>query len=164
MTADYGRQAAADLADYQAGITNLGDILAEEGKDLATHIKERAEENEMLREAGMLPETNGNGASLPHTMPGQVEDDKDQDPASLPNDEIATSNAQQTLTEQGLNGAQVAAILEILTNYSTGLITADAAKALILTAFPTLSEESINTVIRGTNVNKSQPAQLAVKL
>jgi hypothetical protein len=119
----------------------------------------------MLREAGMLPETNGNGAEAEKEMPGESEaDDKVQDPASLPNDEIATSNAQQTLTEQGLNGAQVAAILEILTNYSTGLITADAAKALILTAFPTLSEESINTVIRGTNVNKAQPVQLAAGL
>jgi capsid protein len=162
MTADYGRQAAADLADYQAGITNLGDILAEEGKDLATHIKERAEENEMLREAGMLPETNGNGSETEKEMPGQSEeDDAMQDPASLPNDAVATSNAQQTLTEQGLNGAQVAAILQILTNYSTGLVTSVAAKALILTAFPTLSEEAINKVISGTNVNKAQPAQLA---
>jgi capsid protein len=75
MTADYGRQAAADLADYQAGITNLGDILAEEGKDLATHIKERAEENEMLREAGMLPETNGNGAVSTQPMPESPEPD-----------------------------------------------------------------------------------------
>lgn len=58
MTADYGREAAADREDYLAGIINLGDILAEEGKDLDTHISERHEENEKLREAGLpLPMT-----------------------------------------------------------------------------------------------------------
>ena len=49
--------------------------MAEEGKDLATHIKERAEENEMLREAGMLPETNGNGAEAEKEMPESPESD-----------------------------------------------------------------------------------------
>lgn len=53
MTADYGREAAADLADYTAGILNLGDILAEEGKDLDTHIRDRATEEKKLKAAGL---------------------------------------------------------------------------------------------------------------
>ncbi len=58
MTADYGREATADRDDYTAGIINLGDILAEEGKDLDTHIRERHEENEKLAKAGLpLPMT-----------------------------------------------------------------------------------------------------------
>lgn len=53
MTADYGRDGNSDREDYKLGLTNLGDILAEEGKDLDTHIAERAEENEKLKLAGL---------------------------------------------------------------------------------------------------------------
>lgn len=53
MTADYGRDSKADLADLEAGVTNLDDILAEEGKDLVSHIAKRKEINRMLAEAGL---------------------------------------------------------------------------------------------------------------
>ena len=53
ISVDYGRDASADREDYKLGITNLGDILAEEGTNLEAHIKERHEENEMLTEAGL---------------------------------------------------------------------------------------------------------------
>lgn len=53
MTADYGRDAKADLADYQAGITTLSDIVEEEGGDLDTHIQKLKEERQKLREAGI---------------------------------------------------------------------------------------------------------------
>jgi len=55
MTADYGRDSNADREDYLAGITNLSDILGEEGRDIDQHIRERKEENEKLAEAGMIP-------------------------------------------------------------------------------------------------------------
>ena len=69
----------------------------------------------------------------------------------------ASGDASTTLASEGLNGAQVAAILTILANFSTGLVTKDAAKALIVTAFPTLSEDAIATVLNGTNVVKAAP-------
>ena len=69
----------------------------------------------------------------------------------------ASGDASKTLASEGLNGAQVAAILTILANFSTGLVTKDAAKALIVTAFPTLSEDAIATVLNGTNVVKAAP-------
>ena len=83
-----------------------------------------------------------------------------QDPASTPqpSDVVpASSDASTTLASEGLNGAQVAAILTILANFSTGLVTKDAAKALIVTAFPTLSQDAIATVLNGTNVVKAAP-------
>lgn len=55
MTADYGRDAKADLADLEAGVTNLDDILHEEGKDLDQHIAKRKEINEKLIAAGLPP-------------------------------------------------------------------------------------------------------------
>jgi HK97 family phage portal protein len=69
----------------------------------------------------------------------------------------ASGDASTTLASEGLNGAQVAAILTILANFSTGLVTKDAAKALIVTAFPTLSQDAIATVLNGTNVVKAAP-------
>ena len=69
----------------------------------------------------------------------------------------ASGDASTTLSSEGLNGAQVAAILTILANFSTGLVTKDAAKALIVTAFPTLSQDAIATVLNGTNVVKAAP-------
>jgi capsid protein len=53
MTADYGRDAKADLADYQAGLTTMTDILGEEGRDLDEHIETLKEEREKLAAAGI---------------------------------------------------------------------------------------------------------------
>jgi len=83
-----------------------------------------------------------------------------QDPAVTPQPSDVSAqpvDASTTLASEGLNGAQVAAILTILANFSTGLVTKDAAKALIVTAFPTLSQDAIATVLNGTNVVKAAP-------
>jgi hypothetical protein len=53
MTADYGRDSKADLADLEAGVTTLEDILGEEGKDLSAHIAKRAAINKQLSAAGL---------------------------------------------------------------------------------------------------------------
>jgi capsid protein len=55
MTADYGREAKADLEDYKAGLTTMTDILGEQGIDLDTHIETRRVENEKLIKAGLKP-------------------------------------------------------------------------------------------------------------
>ena len=53
ISVDYGRDANADREDYLLGLTNMGDILEEEGKDLVQHIAERKAENDMLEAAGL---------------------------------------------------------------------------------------------------------------
>jgi len=55
MTADYGRDSKADLADLEAGVTTLTDILAEEGKTLSQHIAKRKADNDALVAAGLPP-------------------------------------------------------------------------------------------------------------
>lgn len=67
MTADYGRDAKADLADYQAGLTTLTDILDEEGKDLDAFIARKKTEQEKLAAAGI-------------TMPGPAPKPNEQPP------------------------------------------------------------------------------------
>lgn len=53
MSVDYGRDGNSDREDYKLGITNLSDILQQEGKNLEDHIAERKAENEQLRLAGL---------------------------------------------------------------------------------------------------------------
>jgi capsid protein len=53
MTTDYGRDAKADLADFQAGLTTLTQILEEQGIDLDAFIAERQAEIQKLKEAGI---------------------------------------------------------------------------------------------------------------
>lgn len=55
MTADYGREAKADLEDYRAGLTTMTDILGEEGRDLDEHIATRKMEAQKLSDAGLPP-------------------------------------------------------------------------------------------------------------
>ncbi len=77
MTTDYGRDAKADLADLEAGVTNLDDILHEEGKDLDQHIAKRKEINAKLVAAGLPPV--GPKAPAPVIDPEDGEDE-DVDP------------------------------------------------------------------------------------
>ncbi len=53
ITVDYGRDGNSDREDYKLGLLNMGEILRQQGMDLETHISERAEENDMLEEAGL---------------------------------------------------------------------------------------------------------------
>ena len=55
MTADYGREAAADLNDLNGGVTALSDILAEEGRDIDEFIATRKADNDKLVAAGLPP-------------------------------------------------------------------------------------------------------------
>ena len=93
-------------------------------------------------------------APVSPNVPTETETQFEQSPSDVV---PASGDASTTLASEGLNGAQVAAILTILANFSTGLVTKDAAKALIVTAFPTLSEDAIATVLNGTNVVKAAP-------
>jgi capsid protein len=63
MTADYGREAAADLADLEAGVTALSDILGEEGRDIDDHIAVRKSDNAKLVAAGLPPIATGKVAA-----------------------------------------------------------------------------------------------------
>lgn len=63
MTTDYGRDAKADLADYQAGLTTLTQILEEQGIDLDAFIAEKKAEIQKLKDAGIeMPKAAAPGA------------------------------------------------------------------------------------------------------
>lgn len=55
MTADYGRDASADLKDYEAGLRTMTDIVEEEGGNIEEHIETLTEERKKLADAGIKP-------------------------------------------------------------------------------------------------------------
>jgi HK97 family phage portal protein len=82
----------------------------------------------------------------PSNDAAQAVDAESSDYETLP-DMAATSDLQQ----QALNGAQVSSLLEIIASLSSGLLTSDGAKALIVGAFPTMPEATVNSIIDGVN-------------
>jgi capsid protein len=89
MTADYGRDSKADLADYQAGITSLTDILGEEGTDLDTHIETLKAERAKLAAAGI-----GNGVPPPSAPVGAAAGAEDEEG---PEEDMAEEDAPATV-------------------------------------------------------------------
>lgn len=72
----------------------------------------------------------------------------DETPAE-PAAEAAPEDAQ--VAEVSLNGAQITGLLEILAQVSAGLITVEAAQALIEVAFPTIPADAVARITAGTS-------------
>lgn len=66
--------------------------------------------------------------------------------------------ADQPMSATALNGAQVASMIAILGQVSTGLLSSDAAVALIGAAFPTVSEAQARRIISGAQAAPAEPA------
>jgi SPP1 gp7 family putative phage head morphogenesis protein len=90
-------------------------------------------------------------------LPGQ---DVDEDVVST-GDGPATMG--QPMAATALNGAQVASLLSIIGQVSGGLLTLDAAVALIGSAFPTVSEAQARRIVSGAMSPPPEPTPAAVK-
>lgn len=53
ISVDYGRDGNSDREDYKLGLSTMTGWLAEQGKTLESHIKEKVEENKKLTAAGL---------------------------------------------------------------------------------------------------------------
>jgi HK97 family phage portal protein len=92
------------------------------------------------------------GEGLPDAsepVDGTAEDDAEDSAAT--SSEGVGMGAATDLQQQALNGAQVSSLLEIIANLSSGLLTAEGAKALIQGAFPTMPEATVDSIIAGVN-------------
>jgi len=73
----------------------------------------------------------------------------------------APSDNTPIIADTALNGAQIASILEIIGSVSTGVMSAEAGKALILAGFPALDPAKIDTVLAGINQTAPAPTKAA---
>ena len=73
----------------------------------------------------------------------------------------ATSDSDPVIADTALNGAQIASILEIIASVSTGVMSSEAGKALILAGFPALDPAKVDTVLAGVNATAPAPTKPA---
>lgn len=73
----------------------------------------------------------------------------------------APSDSAPIIADTALNGAQIASILEIIGSVSTGVMSAEAGKALIVAGFPALDPAKIDTVLAGVNATAPAPTKAA---
>ncbi len=67
------------------------------------------------------------------------------------------AKADENLAAQALNGAQIQGLLTIIESMTSGLLDRTATKALIASAFPMLSTETIDTVLAGSSTSSVVP-------
>ena len=92
-------------------------------------------------------------AADPEPVPVVEEIVVDEQPAEPVAETVGDPAAPETpqLAEVSLNGAQISGILEILAQMNQGLLAAEAAKALMLAAFPSLPIANVDQIIAGTS-------------
>jgi len=73
----------------------------------------------------------------------------------------APSDSAPIIADTALNGAQIASILEILGSVSTGVLSSEAGKALILAGFPALDPAKVDAVLAGVNATAPAPTKAA---
>jgi HK97 family phage portal protein len=104
-------------------------------------------------------------AAVPEPMPATVVEEIVVDetaPAAEPVADATPAQADEPqLADVSLNGAQITGILEILTQVSGGLLTTDAAGALILASFPSIPPASVDRILAGTSTQAAAPAPVA---
>ena len=64
---------------------------------------------------------------------------------------------------QALNGAQIASMIEIIIQVSTGVIPIESGKAITKASFPTLSEQQIEDIFTGIVAGSVSPEEIAQK-
>jgi hypothetical protein len=77
-------------------------------------------------------------------------------------DDNATSSApaQQDVSSQALNGAQISSLLEIIIQTTAGVLTIASAKAITKSAFPSLSDQQINDIYDNLSNVDIDPTQV----
>ena len=138
ITVDAGRQSQADREDVRTGAMTLAEYCGQYGMSERDHVAQLI--TEMLAINPSLTEQQAREA-VQRRLYGA-----DSVPAiALPSSDgasAATADVQAT----ALNGAQVAALVEIALKVATGELPRDSAKAIARAAFPLVSEELIDAI------------------
>jgi HK97 family phage portal protein len=156
------RADAAGRSSYYNTMWNLGVLSVNEIRSLENL---NPVESGDVRFVQLNMTTLDKAASAPEPMPATVVEEIVVDetaPAPEPVADPAPAEADEPqLADVSLNGAQITGILEILTQVSSGLLTTDAAGALILASFPSIPLASVDRILAGTSTQAAAPAPVA---
>jgi HK97 family phage portal protein len=146
------RADAAGRSSYYNTMWNLGVLSVNEIRSLENL---NPVESGDVRFVQLNMTTLEKAAAAPEPMPATVVEEIVVDetaPAPEPAADAALAEADELqLADVSLNGAQVASLLEIITQYNAGLINDVGAKAIIGAAFPGIPAATIDAIIAGTN-------------
>jgi HK97 family phage portal protein len=148
---------ASRVALYQ-GLWQMGAITPNELRDLEDlPLLDTPAANETYVQLGFSTLDNAAAAATP-AEPSDAVDAQAVEavpaeavPADPTEDPLAAAASGANLAATALNGAQVTALLEVLAKISDGSLDADAAVALITSAFPTIAEDFARTMVAGAN-------------
>ena len=147
ITVDAGRQSQADREDVRTGAMTLAEYCGQYGMSAREHVAQLVAE--MLAINPTLTEQQAREA-IQRRLYGA-----DSSPAlALPSSDgdAATGDVQAT----ALNGAQVAALVEIALKVANGELPRESAKAIARAAFPLVSDELIDAIFE--SIIPKQPA------
>ena len=159
VSIDAGRDARADIELWRTGLATAAELYGEAGYDWQSSIRQRAKEAAYIRE--MATEM---GVSVAEISSGV--DSVATDPNMAPVTAIVEGEEQQvaegavapeTVQDTALNGAQVQALLELAQSVASGIITAEAAKAIAGAAFPLVPVETINRIFDNIDAGSITP-------
>jgi len=156
------RADAAGRSSYYNTMWNLGVLSVNEIRSLENL---NPVESGDVRFVQLNMTTLDKAAAAPEPMPATVVEEIVVDetaPAPEPVADAAPAQADEPqLADVSLNGAQITGILEILTQVSGGLLTTDAAGALILASFPSIPLASVDRILAGTSTQAAAPEPVA---
>jgi HK97 family phage portal protein len=156
------RADAAGRASYYNTMWNLGVLSVNEIRSLENL---NPVESGDVRFVQLNMTTLDKAAAAPEPMPATVVEEIVVDetaPAPEPVADAAPAQADEPqLADVSLNGAQITGILEILTQVSAGLLTTDAAGALILASFPSIPPAAVDRILAGTSTQPLAPEPVA---
>jgi hypothetical protein len=78
------------------------------------------------------------------------------DQVAMQEDPLSAAANGAALADTALNGAQVTALLEVLTQVSSGLLDKQSAVAVIVAAFPAISPEEAVKIVTGVKMSQQQ--------
>lgn len=162
VSIDAGRDARADIELWRMGLATAADLYGEVGLDWQASIRQRAKEAAYIREMAdemdvSAAEISGGVESVatdPNRAPIETAVAGDQS-IELPDGETAA-----TVQDTALNGAQVQALLELAQSVASGIITAEAGKAIAAAAFPLLPPATIDRIFDNIEVGEITPQEI----
>jgi lambda family phage portal protein len=155
----------ANILAIEAGLTSPQDVVAEEGEDYE-EIQERLVEAAQIRAKHQMKQADKTLEMVPGAVDPETEAlavKKKAPAAPAPGAEASAAAGATTVQDTALNGAQVTALLEIVSDVVAGKLPKATAEAMILAAFPAISPERVTAMLSGLDgfepaVDPAKPA------
>ena len=166
VSIDAGRDARADIELWRTGLTTAAELYGEAGLDWQSSIRQRAKEaayiREMAEEMGVSVAEISSGVESVATDPNSAPVTTTVNPAiDCEEQDIAeTAIASETVQDTALNGAQVQALLELAQSVASGILAAEAAKAIAEAAFPLVPSELLDRIFDTIDEGVITPDQI----